>query len=227
MMMRVKEILGLMVRSTDGEVGKVEDLLFDSEDWAVRYVVVDTWNWLPNRTLIIPPALLKGPKSKTRRFDVPLAKREISSGAIRKTGEMPSRQTEASVFEHFNLSPYWAVRVPGGASMLADQLAEDRQAGGEPPTALRSFTGTAGFEVLASNGPIGRLSDLIVDEETWRIVEVLVDTTDWLGEGLAVLRARWFGGVDGANRMVKLERTREQVENDRGYRPHRSTPGAM
>jgi sporulation protein YlmC with PRC-barrel domain len=217
--MRANEILGLMIRSADGEIGKVEDLLFDGEDWVVRYVVVDTWDWLPERNLVIPPAMLKGPELETRRFDLPMAKDTIADGAISKTGEELTRRIEASIFKHFKLAPYWAARVPGGAAMIADELADNGETDIETPPALKSFGETAGYEVVAGDGPIGHLSDIILDNQSWRISGILVDTTNWLRGGSAALNPRWITGVDGTARKVSIERTRDQVRNDPGYNP--------
>ncbi|MGD8412600.1 MAG: PRC-barrel domain-containing protein [Candidatus Latescibacterota bacterium] len=219
MMMRAKEILGTTVRSADGEIGKVKDILFDSEEWVVRYVVVDTWDWLPERKLIIPPAVLKSPATRLRSFDVPMDKREISRGATLRDGDVLTRRVEASVFEQFKLAPYWAVRVPGGGAMIADQVASHDDEGADAQTPLKSFRETAGFEILAGDGPIGRMVDFFVDDQSWSVAEVAVDTTDWLRDGSAVLKSRWFTGVDTRRRKMTLNKTSEEVENDPGFKP--------
>jgi len=36
------------IGATDGEVGDVKDVYFDDERWVIRYLVVDTGEWLPN-----------------------------------------------------------------------------------------------------------------------------------------------------------------------------------
>jgi hypothetical protein len=226
MLMRAKEILGTTVRSADGEIGKIKDVLFDSEEWVVRYIVVDTWDWLPDRKLIIPPAVLKTPESKLRRFDVPMDKREISKGAILHDGEVLSRQVEASLLEHFKLAPYWAVRVPGGGAMIADHVASDDGEEGSAQTVLKSFRDATGFEVSAGDGPIGRMVDFLVDEQSWNVAEVEVNTEDWLRGGSAVLKSRWFTGVDTRLRKMTLNKTIEEVENDPGYNPLPG-PGGM
>jgi len=42
-----KEIAGYRIHAQDGEIGHVEDLVVDDEEWVVRYAEVDTRNWLP------------------------------------------------------------------------------------------------------------------------------------------------------------------------------------
>lgn len=36
------DLKGLAIRATDGEVGTVDEFLFDDQRWAVRYMVVNT-----------------------------------------------------------------------------------------------------------------------------------------------------------------------------------------
>ncbi|TEA77607.1 PRC-barrel domain-containing protein [Allopusillimonas ginsengisoli] len=38
---------GYHIGGTDGEIGHVEDFIFDDEAWAIRYFLVDTRNWWP------------------------------------------------------------------------------------------------------------------------------------------------------------------------------------
>jgi len=40
-------VKGYHIRGTDDEIGHVQDMLFDDENWAMRYFVVDTRNWWP------------------------------------------------------------------------------------------------------------------------------------------------------------------------------------
>lgn len=49
-----REVTGYAIAGTDEDVGHVEDLVLDSEAWALRYVVVDTRNWWPGRKVMVP-----------------------------------------------------------------------------------------------------------------------------------------------------------------------------
>ena len=40
------KIRGTTVRSRDGEIGTLDDFLFEQSRWAVRYLVVTTGSWL-------------------------------------------------------------------------------------------------------------------------------------------------------------------------------------
>ena len=43
----LKEIKGYRIHARDGEIGHVDDFILDDDTWALRHVVVDTGNWLP------------------------------------------------------------------------------------------------------------------------------------------------------------------------------------
>jgi uncharacterized protein YrrD len=64
-----REIIGYHVQATDHGIGHVEDLVVDDGAWAVRYVVVDTSNWLGGRKVLISPDWLErgGPEGLRRR----------------------------------------------------------------------------------------------------------------------------------------------------------------
>jgi sporulation protein YlmC with PRC-barrel domain len=46
MLRNVKDLQGYAIRATDGVIGEVEDMYFDDEGWAIRYLVVNTGRWL-------------------------------------------------------------------------------------------------------------------------------------------------------------------------------------
>lgn len=49
MLRSVKGMIGYPIEATDGVVGKVKDALFDDRHWRLRYDVVDTGTWLPEK----------------------------------------------------------------------------------------------------------------------------------------------------------------------------------
>jgi hypothetical protein len=46
---------------------------------------------------------------------------------------------------------------------------------------LRSAIEINGYRVHAANGMIGHITDFMVDDETWQLVSIVVDTHDWFG----------------------------------------------
>ena len=48
-------VRGHHVQASDGEIGHVEDFIIDSDNWAIRYLIVDTHNWWPGKKVLIAP----------------------------------------------------------------------------------------------------------------------------------------------------------------------------
>lgn len=58
MLFAVTGLQGCPVEADDGHVGSVKDFLFDDQSWKVRWMVVDTGNWLLGRQVLIHPSAI-------------------------------------------------------------------------------------------------------------------------------------------------------------------------
>jgi hypothetical protein len=71
------EITGYHLRARDGEIGHVEDFLFEERDWSIRYLVVGTRNWRPGKQVLVPPAWISALNWEDRTVDVAADREEI------------------------------------------------------------------------------------------------------------------------------------------------------
>ena len=46
MLNSIKKLSGFRILAVDGEAGRVRDVYLDDDQWVVRYLVVDTCDWL-------------------------------------------------------------------------------------------------------------------------------------------------------------------------------------
>lgn len=49
-------VSGYAISASDGEIGHVADFLVDDTAWTVRYLMIDTKNWLPGRHVLVSPS---------------------------------------------------------------------------------------------------------------------------------------------------------------------------
>ncbi len=69
-----RQLKGLLVRGTDGDVGRVKDLYFDTLRWKVRYFVVETGTWLRHRLVLLSPESVQAPTADAKRIEfLPIA----------------------------------------------------------------------------------------------------------------------------------------------------------
>jgi hypothetical protein len=71
-----REIIGYHLQATDGSVGHLDDFLFD-ERWAVRYLVIDTSNFIGGESVVISPSALHGIDRSNQQMHVALTRDEV------------------------------------------------------------------------------------------------------------------------------------------------------
>jgi sporulation protein YlmC with PRC-barrel domain len=79
MLHKIKDLQGDAIHAEDGEVGSVDDLYFDHEDWDVRYLVVNTRRWIPGRKYLVSPIAIDRERTLARGdIRVDLTREQIS-----------------------------------------------------------------------------------------------------------------------------------------------------
>lgn len=93
---------GYHIQARDGEIGHVEDLLLDDEDWEIRYIGVDTRNWLPGRTLAIPSEWAKDIRWEDRTVSVDHFRDEVRNAPGYHHGSPLTRELGEELERHFH-----------------------------------------------------------------------------------------------------------------------------
>ena len=105
------ELRGYAVRSGEGRsIGHVEDLIYDDNDWTVRYLVVDTRAWLPGKKVPISAEWASGVSPSGGRVEVDLTGEEILSAPGWEPGTVMDRRYETELHAHYGRTPYWLGR---------------------------------------------------------------------------------------------------------------------
>ena len=69
---------GFHIQATDGGIGHVDDFLVD-ECWNVRYLVVDTSNWIGGKSVIIPSTAIQEVNSPDKKILLKLTRAEVEA----------------------------------------------------------------------------------------------------------------------------------------------------
>jgi uncharacterized protein YrrD len=212
---------GFRIRAVDGDIGKVSDWYFDDQSWAVRYLVVDTGAWLPGRLVLLAPAVVAAIDDEEKAVEVGLTREQIEQSPPAETDEPVSRQHEVALHRHYGWPVYWSPAPGLGGPTPLDAMgatiepgdAADVEAGtrdgGDPH--LRSAKEVSGYAIDASDGAIGNVQDLVVDDEDWLIRYVLVDTRPWWPGGHVLVDSGKVRAVSWEDRAVSVDLSREQV----------------
>jgi hypothetical protein len=76
-----------------------------------------------------------------------------------------------------------------------------------------------GYHIAATDGAIGHVEDFLVDEATWAIRYMVVDTRTWWSGKTVLVSPRWITRVDWDASKVEVDLTREQIKNSPVYDP--------
>lgn len=112
----VKSLIGFTMGATDGEIGKVKEFYFDDESWVVRYLIVDTGNWLSGRVVLISTQAIVNADWENKVFSVNLTKEQIKNSPDINTELPVSRQEEIKLQKYYPWVQYWGGGYYGGGS---------------------------------------------------------------------------------------------------------------
>ena len=94
-------ITGYPIHATDGEIGHVEDFMVDDEDWAIRFLVADTLNWLPGKKVILSPKWIKRVQWADSSVYFDLTRESVRNSLEYDPSRPISRDYEAFLLDHF------------------------------------------------------------------------------------------------------------------------------
>jgi len=236
MLYSVGDITGYALQATDGQIGSLRDLYFDDSSSAVRYLVIDTGEWLPGRQVLLAPAGIGAIDADRREIITGLTRQQVKDSPGIDSEKPVSRQEEEALHTYFGWQPYWAMpplaaglapwwgttmppadAAESSEARLARDVAAAEEAQHDPH--LRSAREVSGYDVQATDGDIGRIEDLLVDEGRWMIDLLVIDTGNWLPGRKVVISPRSMRAVDWTEQRIKVDLPRESIEHSPGYKP--------
>ncbi len=102
-----REVQGYHIQAPDGEIGHVEDFLIEDGAWAIRYLVVDTRNWLPGKRVLIAPQWVKEVNWAEMKVLVEVPRAAIRHSPAYDPSAPVTRDYESKLHEHYGRSKYW------------------------------------------------------------------------------------------------------------------------
>ena len=235
-----KDLLGCSIAATDGDIGQVEDLLFDDDRWTIRYLVVDTGGWFSGRRVLISPYAITGADQAHRRLPSSVTREQVRSSPDIDTQQPVSRQHERSLLGHYGYPTYWEggglwgqalspqLLLPGAEGFGSPAAARDQaqvahaqqaaqESRGDPH--LRSCAHVQGYHIEAQDGDIGHVHGFLVDDRSWAIRYLIVDTSNWWMGRKVVVAPSWISAIRWEDRKVAVDLARERIREAPAYDP--------
>jgi uncharacterized protein YrrD len=226
MLRSMQELKDYTIGATDGEIGHVTDFFFDDEAWVIRYLVVETGSWLMTRKVLISPFSLMEADWMHRRLPVYINREQVKNSPDIDTEKPVSRQHEMTYANYYGYPYYW-----GGSGLWGDDLhfpvitpndgglndvelakiAAAQHAKDDPH--LRSCKAVVGYHIHARDGDIGHVQGMLVDEDTWALRYLVVETTNWWRGHQVLISPNWIESISWADSKVIVNLNRQAIKD--------------
>jgi hypothetical protein len=242
MLRSTKDLIDYTVSATDGDIGHVKDFYFDDESWVARYLVVETGSWLASRRVLVSPIALGHPDWSERAFPVSITTAQVRNSPNIDTDKPVSRQHEMQYLGYYGYPYYWGGAGLWGEGAYPGMLfagpgysrsdldyrnaqaerawndSEYRRTAVSDPH-LRSARAVSRYHVEASDGGIGHVQSLLIDDESWAIRYLVVDTSNWWLGHQVLVAPQWIREVSWSEASVSVSLTQQAVKDAPAYDP--------
>lgn len=187
MLRSIKQLYGDKLGASDGEIGHIKDFYFDDQSWVIRYLVVDTGNWLAGRQVLISPYSLGRLDQAEKILRVNLTRKQIEDSPSIDLHKPVSRQYEEEYHQHFNWPYYWQGDELWGLSGFPILELPANDSPNKPVTStvskseradahLRSTKAVDGYHFRADDVTNGHVCDFMIDASNWAIGQLAIKT---------------------------------------------------
>jgi sporulation protein YlmC with PRC-barrel domain len=204
MLLGLRQLYGKELGPSDGSIGHVRDFYFNDQQWTVRYVVADTGSWLSGRLVLISPHVFENLHQEGDCLLVNVTRQHIEASPAIESHEPVSLQYQA----YGDGVETWGVggfpeAPPPPHLMPSKQLSEDLH--------LQSTQLLSGYSIQTSNGAIGHVIDFIIDDRTWAICHLVVQTGDWYSRKEVVISPKHIDRISYEESKVFVDVTKEAL----------------
>ena len=192
------------IGAIDSEIGPVEDFYFDDGDWVIRYVAANTGNWLQGRHVLIAPEAIGIKNWEDAHFPALVSKEQIENSPVVEIDKPITREKELELCQYYEWTNYWTFTDPTLSSSAGT---------------LQSARGVIDSTIDAVDGEIGKVYDFIIEDSSWIVRYLVVDTAKWLTGRKVLISPFWVKGVNWEEQTVSSELTKDEIKNSPEYDP--------
>ena len=224
MLRSLKQLYGEKLDATDGEIGTIKDFYFDSQNWAIRYLVADTGTWLPGRTVLISPHAIGGLDHSGKILRVNLTRKQIEDSPSIALHQPVSRQYEEAYYRHYGWPFYWEGGALWGMSGFPtlEHPVIPLQTGPQPGRTdahLRSTQAVNGYHLRTGDELTGHICDFMMDAQSWAIGQLVIKTGHRFTGKEVLIPTKLVERISYPDSTVFVNLTREAVEHSPAHEP--------
>lgn len=218
MLIAASALNGYAIQASDGSIAKVGDLLFDDVSWNLRWIVAETGSWLTERKLLLHPWGIRKVDHEGEMLVTVLTKAQLEASPPILEHEPVSRQVEARLTAYYGSDALWGdgifgaeVPTPPVWRLPSEAEWEHEESDSQDPH-LRSVAEVKTYHIHATDGMIGHVENLLVDDATWDIRFFIVDTRNWWPGQHVLVPPASVREIDYVSGEIRLSLDRDQVK---------------
>jgi hypothetical protein len=228
---------GYAIEASDGRIGTIKTFLFDDTTWKIRWLVIDTGNWLTRRQVLVHPSAIGMPDHERQNLPVRLSKAQVEMSPDIEQDRPVTMQMQSDLYGYYGWDPYWGPNFydpagfgigpgamfnrgrsyPGGDAAQEAETLQMSSDDGDPH--LRDMTAIRGYHIHATDGSIGHVENFLLDDAAWAIRYLIVDTRNWWPGKHVLIAPYAVTNIDWIDQQVRLNATREQVKTSPAWEP--------
>lgn len=227
MLFNQTKLIGLTIKGIDGEFGTVDQVYFDDESWTIRYLTVETGNWLGGRRVLISPISVVRVDWQDRQLDLSLTMKQVEESPSVDTQLPVSRQHEAAFLGYYGYPHYWGGPYLWGPAYYPEGMIGPAVTSGDATAErirlesldshLRTTDAVNGYNIEAADGEIGHVNGFVIDDKAWAIRYIEVATRNWWPGKKVLISPSWVRLVSWADSEVYVALTREAIQEGPEY----------
>lgn len=215
MLIAAKHMYGTPLEATDGTVGTLYDVLFDDQSWTLRHLVATTDRWFFGEQVLLDLADLDRADWSEPRLWLRLTKDQVR--------ECPTIKSDRDLANQPAIEAALMLVSEAYSTNIVDAEVDT---GSEPH--LCSTKMLTGMHIqCADSHSLGHVEDFLVDDQTWCVRDLVIDTRNWLPGKRVLIEPALVKSIDWEDREIFLFQPRDQIEHRPAYEHERTSDEPM
>ncbi len=226
MLHTLSSLAGFTIQAADGNVGTVKDFYFDDRHWTIRHLVIEIGSLLESHKVLLSPVHIKHLNYENKMIVVDLSVSDIKGSSHIDTNRSVAQQYEIDYLSYYGYAFYWGTNSlwdssgePKALTVMEEspQAAETfaaidtvRRMHGDRH--LRSCNEIVNYHIQASDGEIGHLHGMLIDEDTWAIRYFIASTSNWWLGNKVLIGPQEVKDISWGNAKIYVDMTQAQVK---------------
>jgi hypothetical protein len=221
MLRKIKDLQKYILSAKDGSIGKAGNFYFDDDTWTVRYLAANGNSWLLRRHILISPIALQNVDDNAKRMLFDISLEQLRKCPQISSDKPISRGYETTLYRYYGWPSYWQGEDRWGRNAYPI----DRMMPGTPAKpsgntgVLLNIKDIAGYRLVSETGDIGQVEDFVVDDETWALRYLVVDTRHLWPDKEVLISPQWIDRIVREEKTLSTGLASELIRNAPEYDP--------